>query len=144
MIILVCSFKLSSFFNCIQLQILYCMIQSQGINSANHQPSYTSSSGQKCVRLDPSGDTGASSVVIYVMLRRSEMFCCYTRPVISLSGFSIISNILEISRANSEVLSPKISASVPWPGFLWPTLALAPMWSSAAPWYPICWHPLRS
>lgn len=64
------------------------------------------------MRLDPSGDTGAPSVIIDVMLRRSEMFC-YTRPVISLSGFSIISNMLEISRANSGVLSPEISTSLP-------------------------------
>jgi len=58
------------------------------------------------MRLDADVDTGSSSV-INGMLKRGEVFL-YTRPVISLSGFGIISNILEISRANSGVLSPKI------------------------------------
>lgn len=94
MIILICSFKLNSVFSCIQLQILYL------------HPSCFSSSGQKCMRLDAGVDTGSSSV-INVMLKRGEV-SWYTWPVISLSGFSIISNILEISCANSGVLSPKI------------------------------------
>lgn len=104
------------------------MIQTQSINSANRQPSYTSPSGQKCMQLDPSVDTGAPSAVIYVMLRQSEIFC-YTQPVISLSWLHELSATYLRSHANSGVLNPKISSKLT---LTWFSLTHT-LWSSGAP-----------